>query len=200
MKAGEVLKILNVSRVTLTSYVKKGKLKVIKKPNGTYDYDEKSVYNLAGQDIRKNIIYCRVSSNKQKKDLIRQINFIEKYCKNKNISTYEIYYEIASGIDLDRKEFSRVLDEVLNGKVKYLFISNKDRLTRLSFLTLEAIFEKFGTKIIVVNDELKKSNKDDGNDKEIYEELISLMHYFSTKMYSSRRKKDLTKLKEKLIE
>ena len=43
MKCKEVLKILKVTRPTLTSYVKSGQLKVTVLPNGDYDYDEDSV-------------------------------------------------------------------------------------------------------------------------------------------------------------
>lgn len=47
MKAKEVLKTLNITRPTLTSYVKKGLIKVTQSSeNGKYDYDEESVYAL----------------------------------------------------------------------------------------------------------------------------------------------------------
>ena len=62
-------------------------------------------------------------------------------------------------------------------------ITHKDRLTRLSFKTIEFIFQKYQTKIIEIN-----SNHTISNDHEVFEELISLMHYFSTTMYSNRRK------------
>lgn len=189
MKASEVLKLLDISRVTLWSYVKNGKIKVTMKHNGYYDYDEESVYKLANITGRKNIIYGRVSTYKQKKDLDRQIILIKKYCEKKNITINNIYSEIHSGIDMERPEFSKLLDSVFKYEIDTVYISNKDRLTRLSFITLEKIFDKFGTKIIIVN---KRDRKDDND---IFEELISIMHYFSTKMYSNRRKKRIELMK-----
>lgn len=57
---------------------------------------------------------------------------------------------------------------------------------------INQLFKKFGTEIIVVNDiDNPKEIK-----KEIFEEIISLLHCFSMKMYSSRRKEKL-KLVEK---
>ena len=44
MKSYEVLKLLKISRPTLTSYVKSGKIAVTKLPNGYYDYHIDSVY------------------------------------------------------------------------------------------------------------------------------------------------------------
>lgn len=90
---------------------------------------------------------------------------------------------------MERPEFSKLLDSVFKYEIDTVYISNKDRLTRLSFITLEKIFDKFGTKIIIVN---KRDRKDDND---IFEELISIMHYFSTKMYSNRRKKRIELMK-----
>nr|MCR5625483.1 MerR family transcriptional regulator [Lachnospiraceae bacterium] len=42
MKAKDVLRILQITRPTLTKYVKEGKLKITVKGNGRYDYDADS--------------------------------------------------------------------------------------------------------------------------------------------------------------
>lgn len=66
----KVLKILQITRPTLTKYVKVGKIRVITKPNGFYDYNEDDVYSLAGYSTRRlTVAYSRVSTNKQKKTL-----------------------------------------------------------------------------------------------------------------------------------
>ena len=183
MKAKEVMKLLNICRGTLYNYIKEGKLEAIQLDNGYYDYNEKSVYNLLKIDERKEVIYTRVSTYKQKNDLINQLDKIQIYCSKNNIKISSVYSEIASGIDLDRPEFSKLLDEVFNYKIKSIYISNKDRLTRLSFKTLKSIFDRFNTKIIIINQLNSESN-----DNEIFEELISLMHIFSTTLYSNRRR------------
>lgn len=187
MKSKEILKILGVSRVTLTSYVKKGLIKVTKMNNGYYDYDDKSVYDFIGQNKKINIVYARVSSHKQKNDLNRQIDKITNYCNKNNICIDKTYSEISSGIDLDRDQFNLMLNDVFKYKIDKIIITNKDRLTRLSFLTLENIFKQFGTSIIVIN----KTLNDDKN--ELFDELISLMHYFSTKEYAGRKTKSKIK-------
>lgn len=70
MKTNKVLKILQITRPTLTKYVKVGKIRVITKPNGFYDYNEDDVYSLAGYSTRRlTVAYSRVSTNKQKKTL-----------------------------------------------------------------------------------------------------------------------------------
>lgn len=199
MKSAEVLKLLKITRPTLTSYVKQGKIKATKLGNGYYDYDEESIYNFLGKPLpvvdRVNIIYCRVSTYKQKNDLANQVLHVIDYCNANNFTYNKVYQEIASGIDFDRPEFSKLINDVINRKIGTIFIAYKDRLSRLSYLTLESMFKQFGTQIIVINDAL---NNNKNIEDDLFEELISIIHLFSTKIYSSRRKKIINECKSKL--
>ena len=191
MKAKDVMKLLDICRSTLYNYTKDGLIKATLLDNGYYDYDEESVLKFMKKDNRSNVIYARVSTYKQKNDLQTQINKIQKYCKNNNILVDNVFSEISSGIDLDRNEFNNLMNDVFNHKIKNIYISHRDRLTRLSFKTIETIFQKFNTKIIIINED-----NNENNDHEIFEELISLMHIFSTTMYSNRRKNKINIYKQ----
>lgn len=46
MKAKEVMQLLDISRVTLWRYVKKGLIKIDSQINGQYRYNKESVYAL----------------------------------------------------------------------------------------------------------------------------------------------------------
>lgn len=50
MKSKEVLELLQITRPTLTKYVKEGLIKVNILPNGRYNYDKDSVYKLFLED------------------------------------------------------------------------------------------------------------------------------------------------------
>ena len=181
MKAKEVLKLLGITRVTLSSYVRTGVIEATLLPNGYYNYHDHSVYAFLGKDQRINVIYARVSTYKQKGDLKRQINKLSSYCNHNGIDIDHIYSDISSGIDLDRKQFDILLKLVFENKIDTVFITYKDRISRLSYLTIKSIFNKFGTKIVPIYD----TNKTDIN--ELFDEVSSLMHYFSTKKYSHRK-------------
>lgn len=192
MKAKEALKVLGVTRISLYNYVKKGIIKVTTLKNGFYDYDNTSIYNFIGKYTRKNVIYARVSTLKQKNDLIRQVDYISSYCNNNNIHIDEIFTEIESGITLDRPKFQKILDEIIDGKIQAIYVSYKDRLTRLSFITLSSIFKRFNVQIFIVSDLLNKTGLK-SDDYELYEDLLSMMHHFTTKKYSIRKNKNLYK-------
>ena len=192
MKACEVLNLLKVSRPTLTNYVKQGIIDFVKLPNGRYDYDEKPVYEFMNKDIlRKNVLYARVSTKKQTKDLLIQIQSIKSYCFQNGIVISGIYEDIASGMKLDRKNLLLLIKEIINYKINSIIISHKDRLSRIGFKLFQRLFREFGTEIIVIN-ELESVS----TEQEIFQEIISLLHRYAMSMYSRRRKEFVKKKKE----
>ena len=189
MKASEVMEVLNISRSTLYRLVKKGVIKVTRLPNGRLDYDEKSVYeyllSMKGRITkRKTVIYARVSTNKQKKDLENQIEQLKQFCISNGWTIDGIYTDIASALDFDdRKQFWKLFEKVLNHEIERVVISYRDRLTRIGWNFFENLFKKFGDEIVVVND----YQQDKTDAEEIFEEIITLLHSFSIKFYSKRR-------------
>lgn len=92
----------------------------------------------------------------------------------------------------DRKDFQKVVRMIIQGEVELLVIENKDRLVRFGYEILESIFKYFGCKILVLNDILENKSYE----QELTEDLISIIHYFTMKNYSHRRK--LNKLRKEL--
>lgn len=192
MKAKEALKLLNVTRQTLYNYVKDGKVKATQLHNGHYDYDDDSIYDLINNGVmRKNYIYARVSTKSQKKSLENQIELLKNYCFQNGIIVNGIYKDIASGISFEnRKAFFEMLDDVLSKKVKYIIITYKDRLSRVGFDLFKHLFSKFGCEIIIMSD--IGSEKLDS--EEIFEEIVSLLHCYSMKLYSKRKEDKIKKI------
>lgn len=189
MKAGKVMDTLRISRPTLYRYVDKGYLKRRVMPNGKYDYDDDSVYAFLNKDVkRRNVIYCRVSTSKQKHDLDNQVDFLKNYCFNSGIKIDAVYKDVASGISFEkRKEFFDMLDEIMDFRVETVIIAYKDRLSRVAFELFSNLFAKFGTKIVVVSEVGNKKL----DSEEIFEEIISMLHCYSMKHYSRRKDKIL---------
>ena len=195
MTAKEVLRVLQITRPTLTKYVKENKLKVTVKGNGRYDYDADSVYKMLNKDIeRKTYLYARVSTAKQKRDLENQVQLLKTFCFQNGYMIHGIYQDIASGISFDkRKQFFDMLDEILSGRVKRVIITYKDRLSRVGFELFTHLFNRYGCEIIVMS-EIGSEKLDR---EEILEEIIGLLHCYSMKLYSNRKAE---KIKEILAE
>jgi len=76
-----------------------------------------------------------------------------------------------------------MLDEILNYRVEKVVITYKDRLSRVGFELFKYLFGRFGKEIVVISEA--------GNAKldreELFEEIKSMLHCYSMKMYSKRR-------------
>ena len=195
MRSKEVLNILRITRPTLTKYVKNGTIKASLMPNGQYNYDDESVYAFLNKDLkRKTYIYARVSTTKQKKDLENQVGLLKQFCFTNGYMVSGIFKDIASGISFDkRKEFFKMLDDIMDGKVERVVITYKDRLSRVGFDLFFYLFQRFHCEIVVMSE--VGSEKLDS--QEIFEEIVSLLHCYSMKLYSKRKEK---RIKEVLLE
>ena len=176
-----------MSAISLRSQANAGKIQFIKSVGGKRFYKITSIFtNLPCDKITKlKYAYCRVSSAKQKDDLERQKAFIaEKYPDHTVIS------DIGSGINWKRLNFSKLLDEAINGKVEEIVIAHRDRLCRFSYELMEKIFKLCGTKLIVLNTGDKEGKS---CEQELAEDLLSIIHIFNCKEMGRRRYKTTKK-------
>jgi DNA binding domain, excisionase family len=197
-KTGELAKMIGKQTRTVQSYCTKGYINSIIIPSGKriISRDEVIKYlkksKLLYEDNNKiDLIYARVSTNKQKNrgDLNRQIEYITKKIININPKNLKIFSEVGSGLNDNRKELNKVLAMVMNDEIDRIFILYKDRLTRFGFNYLEQICNKYGTKIIVISKEIHEKSIQE----ELAEDIISIIHSFSGKLYGMRNA-----IKEKL--
>ncbi|MHB1441013.1 MAG: IS607 family transposase, partial [Cuniculiplasma sp.] len=184
MKAKEVLNLLQISRKTLHVYAKDGRIRYTVMPNKMYNYNEEDVYKILNKDVkRKTVLYARVSTSKQKNDLQNQIDQMKQWCFMNGYTINAIYSDIASGISFEkRKGFFEMLDEIMNSKVEKVVITYKDRLSRVGFELFSYLFRKYRTEIVVIS-EVGNAKIDSD---EVYEEIASMLHFYSMKMYSKK--------------
>ena len=186
MKAKEVLNLLQISRKTLHVYAKDGRIRYTVMPNKMYNYNEEDVYKILNKDVkRKTVIYARISTSRQKTDLQNQIQQLKQWCFMSGNTISAIYSDIASGISFEkRKGFFEMLDEIMDHRVEKVVITYKDRLSRVGFELFMYLFRKFRTEIVVIS-EVGNTKLDS---EEVFEEIVSMLHFYSMKMYSKRRK------------
>lgn len=194
MLSKEVLQLLGISRPTLTKYVKTGVIRATRLPNKRYDYNSEDVFRLFNKGVeRKTYLYARVSTQKQKADLENQIAMLKQFCFSNGYRISGIYSDIASGISFEkRKDFFKLLDEVLDGRVEKVVITYKDRLSRTAFDLFYHLFKKYHCDIIVMS-EIGSEKLDS---EEVLEEMISLLHCYSMKLYSKRKARKIKEVLE----
>ena len=186
IKPKEMAKRLNVTVQTLQNWDKKGTLKAHRTPTNRRFYTEDQYTKFVGQttdDDRLNVAYARVSTYNQKDDLQDQLAFIRQYANAKGVILDQEITDIGSGLNYKRKKWNQLLNMVMENKINQIFITYQDRFVRFGFDWFENLCKQHCTKIIVIN---KPSTSPD---QELVNDLISIIHVFSCRLYGLRKYK-----------
>eukprot|EP00835_Amoeboradix_gromovi_P002512 NODE_144_length_17694_cov_0.489741.p9 type:complete len:175 gc:universal NODE_144_length_17694_cov_0.489741:13340-12816(-) len=137
VRVATIQKDYEISNTQLRKWAEDGKVRYVKTPGGNRLYHFKDIGCCFGNKVtneKKGIVYCRVSSQHQKKDLERQVLYMQEKCPDQ-----EIIKDIGSGINFKRRGFSRLLKLVQEDKVSTITIIDKDRLCRFGYDFFEKI-------------------------------------------------------------
>lgn len=181
VKRKEVLKTLGISYPTLYRMADKGEIESMKIGGHTLYNLTKYLRNKEiGKKTKEKICYCRVSSRKQKEDLMRQIEYMkEKYPEHRIIS------DIGSGLNYNRQGLREIIDKAINGEIEEVVIAYKDRLTRFGYEMIEYMIEKYsGGKIKIINKEEEQTPAE-----EITKDIVAIMNVYVAKMNGLRKYK-----------
>lgn len=192
-RAGEVAKLLGVTTNTLRYYAEQGKIRTVRSEGGhrlvTREdliefLDKRGMLFDDSQQEKRDVIYARVSSYDQKKDLDRQALYIVEHVNG--LQKPLVLKEIGSGLNDKREQLQKLIGMVMNDEVNSVYITYKDRLTRFGFNYLAEIFSMKQVDIVVLNDD-----KEDKNiEQELVDDMMSLIASFSDRLYGLRSGKN----------
>lgn len=134
---GQFAKKIGVTQQTLRNWHKKGTLiPAVITDSGYRYYSEKQLRDYLGVNPKNQIEkitirYCRVSSNKQKDDLERQIENMQRYLIAQG-KPFEIISDVGSGINYTKKGLQQVIKRITQGEVDRVVVLYKDRLRSVS--------------------------------------------------------------------
>lgn len=148
------------------------------------------------QEVKTNILYLRESTKQQRSSLVEQETKAKEFCIAGGIRIDKVYSEYGSAMNYNRPKLKCLISDLVSGNTNTLVIFYKDRLVRFGFEFFEHLSEIFGFKIIVIDN--SESNK--SKEKEFADDLISIIHYFSMKLYGSRSYKKKIQKAEQNIE
>ena len=195
-KPKDFAELLGVSVKTLQRWYRDGVLKANRTPTDRRYYTYAQYLQFKGiqteNDIRDIVIYARVSTRNQKDDLKNQVEFLRQFCNAKGIIVNQCIEDFGSGLNYNRKKWNKLLEEVMENKIKTIVISSKDRFIRFGYDWFEKFCEKFNTQIIIVNNETLSPNE------ELVQDIISILHVFSCRLYGLRKYKNQIKEDEEI--
>ena len=191
IRLNEMAKRLNVSVKTLQRWDREGILVAKRTPTDRRYYTEDQYLEYIGSSTkskRKTIAYVRVSNANQKDDLRNQITFIRNYVNAKGEILDDVIEDIGSGLNYNRKHWNDLLlNQIPKGEIEKIYITYKDRFVRFGFDWFERFCNHYNCEIVVIN------NPDTSPQKELVDDLISIIHVFSCRIYGLRKyKKDIS--------
>lgn len=197
----EASKLTGVTVKTLKIWDNEGLLKAkYKTAGGHRRYDSDDIEKYIGNDISKGkernaFVYCRVSTKKQQEagNLQRQKERLVKYCKEKQYNIVEVFEEVASSINDNRRQLKKMYKRL--DEVKYIVIEYEDRLARFGYNYLKDYAKSFDVSIEVVEHNEKKNVNE-----EMVNDLISIITCFSARLYGSRGGRKIRKAIQKSIQ
>lgn len=190
--------MLGVSVKTLQRWDREGVLKANRTPTDRryYTYDQYLQFKgiQLDNDTREVVIYARVSTKNQKDDLHNQVEFLKQFANAKGIIINQCIEDYGSGLNYNRKKWNQLLEQVMEQKIKTIIISSKDRFIRFGYDWFEKFCMKFNTSIVIVNNETLSPNE------ELVQDIISILHVFSCRLYGLRKYKNQIKEDEDIAQ
>ncbi|MDJ0717679.1 MAG: IS607 family transposase [Prochloraceae cyanobacterium] len=191
VKIGEAAELLGVSIETMRRWEKSGELVPDRKTRGgTRYYEIGKLLNAENNDY-PTICYARVSSHDQKQDLDRQQELLEAYCAAKGWRTQTIR-DLGSGMNYRNKGLQKLLEMILQKKMKRLVLTTKDRLLRFGSELIFSLCELQGIEIVIIH-----KGEQPSFEEELATDVLEIITIFSARLYGSRSKKN-RKLMESL--
>ena len=184
-KTKDFAELLGVSVKTLQRWDREGTLKANRTPTDRRYYTYHQYLQFKGidteNDTRQIVIYARVSTRDQKDDLQDQVSFLRQFCNARGVIVDQCIEEYGSGLNYNRKKWNQLLDEVMEQTIKTIIVTHKDRFIRFGYDWFEKFCMKFNT-TIVNNEELSPQ-------EELVQDIVSLLHVFSCRLYGLRKYK-----------
>jgi predicted site-specific integrase-resolvase len=140
----KAVEFLGLHPHTLRKYADEGKIESIKNEAGQRLYNVESYQRHATRATT--VCYCRVSSSKQRDDLLRQIAFMQELYPDA-----EIIQDIGSGLNFKRKGLQSLLVRFMRGDKLTVVVACRDRLCRFGLELFEFMAEQNGGKILVLD-------------------------------------------------
>ena len=136
-KPKDFAELIGVSVKTLQRWDREGTLKANRTPTDRryYTYDQYLQFKGINKesDNRQTVIYARVSTKNQKDDLQSQVSFLRQFCNAKGIIVDQCIEDYGSGLNYNRKLWNKLLDEVMEQKIKTIIVTHKDRFIRFGY-------------------------------------------------------------------
>lgn len=126
------------------------------------------------------LVYARCSTQKQAENLERQVGRLLEYANGTQLRV-ELFKDIGSGLNENRKQFKRLLARLPDNDVACVIVEYKDRISRYGFGTFESYCASLGVEVRVLQQAEAKEFE-----QEFAEDIVALIASYSARLYGRR--------------
>ncbi|RUT02526.1 IS607 family transposase ISTko1 [Dulcicalothrix desertica PCC 7102] len=180
LNSSQAANLIGCHAQSIRRWEKEGKIKAYRTPGGQRRFKRSEVEQFTGLATltvqKRTVCYGRVSTNGQRDDLDRQIDFL-----GTRYPEAEIISEIGSGLNFRRHKFITILKRVVSGDIQRLVVAHPDRLCRFGFDLIEWLCTEFDCELVVLD------NRKLSPQEELINDMLSIVDCFSSRLYGLRK-------------
>lgn len=178
VRVGVVARKLGVHPLTVRRWARAGKIKAVqlgREMRVPASEIERLLYEPRESMIA---LYARVSRRTQKEDLTAQIQALQAWAEKERAGQpVEVFSDVGSGLNAERKDFQRLLTLVLERRISEVVVMHSECLTRFGLEYLQEFFTSCGTRLTILR------AGEEWSKRELAEDLYTIVISFSGRLY-----------------
>lgn len=175
MKLSAYAKQQGISYQTAWRMWQRGELPAHQLPSGTVIVEVPSP--LQAVRPQKVVVYARVSSAENRKNLDSQAERVAAYCAAKGWQVARVIKECGSGVNDQRPQFLALLADTT---ISQIVVEHKDRCSRFGVAYIQTLLKTQGRELVIVN-EAEEGQED------LMQDFVAIITLFCARLYGRRR-------------
>ena len=180
---------------TLQRWDRDGVLVAYRSPSNRRYYTHAQYLEYLGQLNNSdgvNVAYARAFSKNQAEYLEDQLNLLRSYSTREGIPISVVYTDYGSGLNFRRKEWNKLIEDCIAGKIKRIYVTDQDRFMTIGYDWMYDLLKNFyGVNIVPIGGIFQRSND------EATLEFLNVVEFYSQK--NEKLNKMKYKIREKLL-
>lgn len=180
LKIGEVARLLGVSTSMVRVYVKQGRLACSLTPGGQRVFSPNDVKQFIGESSQDSTVFYVRSSKGDKTAMDAQ----EAELTRNFGEPVKVYRDSGSGLNENRRNLNRMLDDAAMGRFTRICVTHEDRLSRFGVSFIKRFLCEYDVKVEALYDD-KKTDRE-----EVLSDFMTILASFSGRYYRLRSKRE----------
>jgi predicted site-specific integrase-resolvase len=135
------------------------------------------------------VLYARVSTHDQRKDLDTQAAVLEQHANGAGYNNCVLIRDLGSGLNYRKRGLNRMLSLIRDGRVKRVVLLRRDRLLRFGTELFFTLCSWHGVEVVLLDE------PEESFEQSLVKDVLELMTVFAARLHGSRSHANRRKLR-----